>query len=170
MKLTKRKRRKPTWASDNNPKVHKKWGLGPKAAIERTKRNNKIARILKQHGWEFTEGWGMTTGFEDYYSLHFRKPTPGVVNSPDFKVRTNLHPFVYFNFKWSNQGGPEFMEAEMYSFYNYSPNENYMRPSAQFEIKYITEQHLHLLDNMFNGVVAGIKSQSPSYGKNNDTN
>jgi hypothetical protein len=60
------------------------------------------------------------------------------------------------------------MEGEMYSFYNYARNKPFMRPSGQFEIKYIPESHLKLLDNMYDGVVAAIKSQIPSYGDADD--
>ena len=169
MKFTSRPHRKPTWASENNVAVFKTHGLSPKKALERVGRNNKIARILIKHGWNFTEGMNMTDGFESYYSLAFRKPMSGIT-LPDkgAKYTDPVHPWVFFNFRWDNQGGPEFMVGEMYGFYSYARHKPYMKPSAQFEIKYIPESHLKLLDNMYNGVVAAIKSQVPSYGDADD--
>ena len=84
------------------------------------------------------------------------------------EVRTNIHPYIHFSFKWSNQGGEWFMEGEMYGFYTYAPQKAYMRPAATFEIKRISEKHLPLLNNMFDGLVAALKCQTPSYGDSPD--
>ena len=165
MKFKKRPFKKPTWASDNSPKVHKKWGLSTAASLERTKRNNKIAKILKLHGWKFSEGWNMTNGFESYYSLSFRRPVDGIeIPTKGIKYTAAIHPWVHFTYRWDNQGGDDFMVGEMYSFYSYARQKPYMRPTAQFEIRHITEKHLGLLTNMYHGVLAAIKSQVTSYG------
>lgn len=164
-KLQKRKRLwpKPTWANQNTIEIMRKWGLNPKAAAERVKRNTKIAKVLKKMGWKFREGVGIADMGGDYYKLSFIKEVPGVKwdKKPN---RPHKHPYVYFGFRWDNQGGEDFMVGEMYTFYNYAPNDYYMRPAATFEIKYITEKHLPLMNKMFDGLVAALNSQNPSYG------
>ena len=160
---------KPTWKNQNTVKRVATDGLSLTEAKVRVTHNNKIAKVLKQHGWEFTEGVNITNGFSDWYSLHFRKRITSVP-LPKKGSRAHAHPYVYFSFKWPNQGGDDFMEGEMYSFYNYAPEKKYMRPSAQFEIRHITESHLPLINDMFSGVVAAINSQIPSYGDSEDIN
>jgi hypothetical protein len=157
-----RKFKKPTWASDNNIKVMCDWGLGSEAAAKRVKDNNRIARALKRLGWKFREGVGIADIGGSYYQLTFIKKVRGVKWNK--KNRPHKHPYVYFAFRWDNQGGEDFMVGEMHTFYNYAPNEYTMRPGAVFEIKYITEKHLPLMNKMFNGLVAALNSQNPSYG------
>ncbi len=123
---------------------------------KRVRENNKLAKFLKKHGWAFRQGTNICDGFESYYSLTFFKRNPN--------ESKHIHPNIYFNWHWTDQGGETFWVADMYTFYNYTPDEKYMRPRAQFEIKDITNTHINRIPGITKGLIAATKSQKPSYG------
>lgn len=154
----------PTWASQNNVKVMTAWGMNKKSAAKRVKDNTRIANKLKKMGWKFREGVGIADVGRDYYKLSFTKEVGVRGEEIITSTRSHKHPCVHFGFWWTDQGEQEFMVGEMYTFYNYAPTEYGMRPYATFKINNITEHHLPLVNKLFDGLVAALNSQSPSYG------
>jgi len=123
---------------------------------KRVRENNQLAKFLTETGWTFHQGVNICDGFESYYSITFKKP---VVHTTK-----HIHPFLHFSWHWTDEGGESFWVAEMYTFYNYTPEEKYLRPRAQFEVKDITNTHVHRIPGLAKGLVAAVESQKPSYG------
>lgn len=124
--------------------------------LKRVRENNKLAKFLTAQGWKFRDGANICDAFETYYSLSFSKQV--------FPESDSRRRYIHFNWHWTDRGGETFWVAEMYTFYNYTPEEKYMRPYAQFEVKDITNTHIHRIPDLVEGLIAASKSQKPCYG------